>query len=452
MSIMSLSKEVMLVRDLPFDDIEINVPSSKSYSNRLLILGALYPGPIRIQNISLSTDVLNLIECLKRIGLEIEEDINQHSEAVVTIHNSFPQCEEDIDDDQDTIRLMGGDGGTTNRFLIALLSRGKRKYSLMAQGKMLIRPIEPLIHTLKNMGVKIESPPTEIFPIEIQGPAKVFQSEVHVDCTLSSQFISALALAFYDYKVKFIPENLKSSQDYYHLTENLIKQFYYEHFRDQMYFEVPVDFSSLAYPVALGLIKGSVTIKNCFIIDMLQADSALLSIIKKMGGDYKLTPKGLQVGRPKRIDETDELFKTHPEFLNAHYVPLKALNEPIDCANFPDLVPVLAFLSSYAVGVTTLKGLDNLDIKESDRVKEICEVLKIFNVPFEFKQNQNCLTISGPAPRVPYQEVNCPKDHRIIMMSYLFLRCNSGGKLGPITPVNKSFPDFFKVMESYANI
>ena len=95
----------------------VDLPYSKSYANRLLILGSISPDLFEITNVALSSDVITLIEILKEIGLDIRVENNK-----ISIHNSFPACEKLTDQ---TVLLETKDGGTTNRFLACLLLLGK---------------------------------------------------------------------------------------------------------------------------------------------------------------------------------------------------------------------------------------------------------------------------------------------------------------------------------------
>ena len=102
----------VLVSANPFKKI-VNIPTSKSYANRILILASLCPKEVSIKNLPQSTDVVKLISCLKKVGVLFQEEGN-----ITKVINSFPDCETD---DDDPILLETGDGGTTNRFLLSFL-------------------------------------------------------------------------------------------------------------------------------------------------------------------------------------------------------------------------------------------------------------------------------------------------------------------------------------------
>ncbi|MBF0300071.1 MAG: hypothetical protein HQK51_15220 [Oligoflexia bacterium] len=418
----------------------ITVPTSKSHTNRLLILASIYPETVIIKKFSHSTDVLILIDCLKKIGLEIEIDnINE----TLTIKNSFPNSENNLNNLNDLpIELNAGDGGTTNRFLLALLSRGSCRYKLHANNLMLSRPILELCNILRKFSVDI----SDTYPLELKGPAIFEQNksgtevkvEVEVDCSLSTQFLSALMLAFADKKINFVAKNALSSVPYIDLTTNTVKNFYHNlKVKKNNVFEVPADFSSIAYPAALALICGdAVTIKNCHSIDFIQADAQLFNIIsenfsKNINDLYKIDSSGL------RINKCIQKFSAIE----------------VDCLPFPDLVPALAFICSYSIGESKLKNIKNLKFKESNRITEICRVLTIFNIKHKYDDYKDELSICGleregqdNKKKITPLDFHSPTDHRIAMMTYLFLRKNSGGNIYNWECVNKSFPNFFNEM------
>src|SRR5690606_30745434 len=129
---------------------------SKSYINRALICGALKKEKVTIENINLCDDVVFLIEALKKIGLIIIQ-----KESKLEIHNSFPSCEKEGKE------INVGSGGTTLRFLLPLLSLGKKKYKVTLSNDLSQRPHEALIQALFDLGVKIEREENAFY---IQGP------------------------------------------------------------------------------------------------------------------------------------------------------------------------------------------------------------------------------------------------------------------------------------------
>ncbi|MCB9060220.1 MAG: hypothetical protein H6622_01700 [Halobacteriovoraceae bacterium] len=389
-------------------DKTLSVPTSKSYANRALILSSIFPGKIRLNNISSSSDVTAMINCLRAIGLEIIDEGNS-----IEILNSFPECEDSIE----VVDLETGDGGTTNRFLIPLLSRGRRKYNINAKGHMRKRPMQDLLNSLNQLKVVTSLNLDQSPWISIKGPAHT-EGTVEIPSHETTQFATGLYLAFANTSLQIIPLNMENSVKYFEMTLSLIDEFK----SGKNVFEIPVDFSSLSYPLALALVHGNVTVSNYKVVDPFQADSIFLEIITEMGGKLVLNEDGLSLKKAKTLHPIDK-----------------------DCSGFPDLVPTLAFVCSYCEGTSYLRNLEVLRHKESDRVEEILKILRAFGVQHEYA-NDTLIIVGGVKKSSEIDLTNLPADHRIIMMAYLFLRVNKGGHLNNYIHVNKSFKNFFEVM------
>ncbi len=384
----------------------ISIPTSKSYANRLLILGSIFPEEVRIDSLPQATDVTNLITSLKEIGLEIIEE----SEGI-KILNSFPECEK-LDHE---IVLETGDGGTTNRFLLGMLARGKNTYILKPDPLFLKRPIDDFINQLSGLGVFVEKGDDYI---KIKGPIKFEGEELIIDSALSSQFASAFALSLADKKIKVLAKNLESSEKYLSLTYNLIEKFK----TGIRKYSVPIDFSSLSYPLALAALSGEVLVENYSGRDSYQADSIFLDILKKIGAEVLEGPGNLLVRKSTNLKSFE-----------------------IDCSSCLDLVPTLSFLFSYIPGRTILKNIKALSYKESDRLVEIQKLLNLFKIENRTLGDSD-LEIIGTTKKSSFEEYEAPKDHRMIMTAYLFMRLNGGGVIKNHTFVDKSFPEFFQLL------
>lgn len=383
---------------------EIVVPYSKSYLNRLLILASISKGNKIIRNYSPCSDVDTLILCLKEIGVNIKIENDS-----IFIQNSFPECEIQ---NGNMITLNTKDGGTTLRFLLTLLTLGKKKYKLQFSKRMEERPLEELVEVLRKQKVQINFQDG----IEIQGPIDI-PPELIVDCRRSSQFASSLFLSLHQF-TKIIPLYLDSSKTYFELTQQLIS----ESKNDQ--FIAKADWSSASYPLALALFQGEVLIKNLFEKDPFQGDSVILDLLLQLGATATFSKNGLSF---KGVDGCDGF-----EF---------------DAKNCLDLVPTICFIASYAKTPSRIYNLKNLLYKESNRLAEILNLLKTFSVEFTYNEIKDELLIKGDAPEVDFKILNVPDDHRMVMTGYLFLKKNNGGDLNNKSSVLKSFPRFFEMME-----
>ncbi len=386
---------------------EINIPSSKSYANRLLILAAISRDDILVENLPLSTDVSLMLSCLKQIGLMLE-----YCEEGVYIKGSFPECEK-----EGPHILMTGDGGTTNRFLCSLLSRGKQKYILRASGHMLKRPMLPMLKALEELGVRTTYE-SENEWITIQGPISNLK-QVNVDASETTQFLTSVSLGLADLDIKVEPKNLKVSLPYWKLTQKLRDDF---QSKCLSYFN-PVDFSSLTYPLALAAVGGEVTINNCSQVDELQADSAFIGLLEKMGAQVKWSKKGLTVKHDQ----------------------LRPIN--FDGSQCPDAVPTILFVCCFCTGESRIFNLEVLTHKECDRFLEMIRMLEAFGASLEVDKDNYEIIVKGPLSSCEALDYNPPADHRMVMVAYLFQRSLGGGKLTNTQHVAKSFSSFFDVME-----
>lgn len=384
----------------------LKIPTSKSYANRLLILGSIFSEKVTLHHLPEATDVTNLISSLKKIGLEITEE----SPGSLSISNSFPNCEK-IDQE---ITLETGDGGTTNRFLMAMLARGKNTYILRPDPLFLKRPIDDFLLQLSSLGVLVEKGNDFI---KIKGPIKYDGDQLIVDSSLSSQFASAFALSFADKKIQVLAKDLEASQKYLLLTYHLIEKLK-GGIRE---FSIPIDFSSLSYPLALAALTGEVKIENYPGRDSYQADSIFLQVLKEIGVEVLEGEDYLLVRKSKKLKSIE-----------------------MDCSRCLDLVPTLSFLFSYIPGKTILKNIKGLSYKESDRIFEIQRLLNLFKI--ENRLAEDSLEITGTSYKSSFLEYEAPKDHRLIMTAYLFMRYNSGGIIKNFSSVDKSFPKFFELL------
>lgn len=382
----------------------VKVSPSKSYLNRILILASISKNTIRINNIGSSSDVLDMIQCLRKLGVNIIK-LNQND---IEITNSFPECELLTDS---IIDIETGEGGTTNRFLIGLLSRGKNTYRIIPKAKMIDRPMNDLFETLKRLNVVIKD-------WTIKGPYRLENPEVAINSSISGQFASSLKMALHDFPIKVTPINLAGSEQYIELTDKLINSIK----SNEVVFTAPMDFSSLSYPLALSVFSDELWIEDFKEIDIFQPDSILIEFLNNKSIILEKNSNGLKIKGTKKIFSFD-----------------------LDCSPFPDLVPTLAFLASYGEGTSYLRNLKNLIHKESNRIAEISKILTLFNIDYNL-DGHDLIIRGNPSHKANHVTYISPADHRMCMLAALFMIKNNGGIIEGWECVNKSYPDFFRNM------
>ena len=119
-----------------------------------------------------------------------------------------------------------------------------------------------------------------------------------------------------------------------------------------------------------------------------------------------------------------------------------------DGSQCPDAIPTLLYVCSFARGRSRIYNLEVLTHKECDRFKEMIRIMNEFGVSLEFDNNKFEILIDGQTAQHKSVEFYPEKDHRMVMVSYLYMRTLDGGLLHHSEHVAKSFANFFEVMEN----
>jgi 3-phosphoshikimate 1-carboxyvinyltransferase len=312
----------------------VQIPPSKSYANRALILASINKEEIVLKNMPQASDVTLLVTALQQIGLEIIQVQNQ-----ISVLNHFPACEKKSD-----LTIEVGEGGTTARFLASLLILGNRKYTLVLGERLKLRPWKEFLKLAADLGVFAS---LEDHLLVVQGPIKKIES-IEVDCSETTQFASGLQLALAYSQPTVAPMNLSASQSYFEMTQFMIGEL-----GKNQEFVVPMDWSSASFPMCFAALSHEIFFPGLK-YDPLQSDAKLFHILKDLGC-LKEDQRGITV------------------FPGATQMSLN-----LDVSDCLDLVPALGFLLSHIDGIHTLTGVKNLEHKESHRLEEIVKLIKEF--------------------------------------------------------------------------
>ncbi len=310
--------------------VEITIPGSKSESNRLLILQAIFPN-LKIENLSNCDDTVNLVKGLKS------------KNGLIDIHHA----------------------GTAMRFLTTYFaSKNGTEVTLTGSKRMQERPIKILVDALKSLGAEITYEKKEGYPpIKIKG-RQLTASTVNVMATISSQYISSLMLVAPSFP-NGICINLQgeiTSSPYINMTldllksigvngsfsNNIIKIASLKKCNNQT-ITIESDWSSASYFYSLVALSENlkVTLKN-FRQNSLQGDSELTSIYYKLGVEtvFNTLDNSIQLQKTNKIETCLQL----------------------DLINTPDIAQTIV-VTCLGLGITCkLKGLKTLKIKETDRL------------------------------------------------------------------------------------
>ncbi len=409
---------------------EINLPGSKSLSNRALLLAALAEGTTKITNLLESDDTRHMLNALKQLGIKyaLSEDKTQ-----CTVEgNAGSISSEKVQE------LFLGNAGTAMRPLCAALCLGEGSYLLTGEPRMKERPIGHLVDALREAGAKITYKENEGYPpLEIEANG-LNGGDVKIEGAISSQFLTALLLAApmakEDMTITIIGELV--SKPYIDITLYIMKAFgvevineNYETFRikgGQTYkavdsFMVEGDASSASYFLAAAAIKGGTVKVTGIGKNSIQGDVAFADVLEKMGA----------------IVEWGE------DFVSVTRAELNSID--MDFNHIPDAAMTIATTALFTQGTTTLRNIYNWRVKETDRLSAMATELR--KVGAEVEEGEDYLKITAPKV-LNHAAIDTYDDHRMAM-------CFSLLSLDPVSvTINepectaKTFPTYFEVLES----
>jgi 3-phosphoshikimate 1-carboxyvinyltransferase len=387
------------------NDVKVVLPTSKSISNRLLIIQALCEEQFEINNLSNADDTVLLQELL-------------NSKA-------------------DTLDC--GMGGTTMRFLLSYLAlRGDTRIT-NGHSRLKERPIKELLLALESLGAKFHYLEKEFsLPLRIEQGIST-GGAVTIDASVSSQFISSLMLIAPYLKngltINFTTNTVSSS--YIYMTANLMKHYGVDAISnsnsiailESKYIakEVTVngDWSSAAFIYGIcALIPNSKIEFTNLKLDILQGDEALVDIMLNFGVSTAITQNGIQI---ENCLPTNEISK-------------------LDLINNPDLLPALAVLAFCKGMKIEFTGLQTLIGKESNRLAAIQTELKKLNADIQISDSTLKVNSKLEAEKLKNIVFDTYNDHRLAMAFSLFAVFNQPITINNPTVVSKSFPKYFDVL------
>jgi len=381
---------------------EIPLESSKSESNRALIIQALGGKGIVLDNLSQARDTQTMIRLL---GSNAE-----------------------------TLDVL--DAGTTMRFLTAFCTVTNRPTVLTGTARMQQRPIKILVDALRELGAEIEYAKNEGFPpINIKGFAQK-QREVAVPGNVSSQYISALLMV-----APYLPMGLKLtltgkvySRPYINMTLKLMAHFRVraevqkqvidiqpQRYRANQY-TIESDWSGASYWYSMAALAKKARIKLLGLRKIsFQGDSEMVGIGEKLGVETTFEQDGVVLTKSDR-----------PLFSFAHHF--------VDC---PDLAQTVSVMCAAQSVKSTLTGLESLRIKETDRIEAIKNELGKVGIGVRVKGDEQ-IDISNEVV-IPAQTpvFHTYEDHRMAM-AFAPLALRSPIVVEEPEVVQKSYPTFWE--------
>ena len=407
----------------------VNLPGSKSISNRALLLAALAEGPVKLTNLLESADVNRMCEGLQTLGLDLVRDLEGRSAKLTGCGGPLPNGDFD---------LYLENAGTAVRSMSAAICLSQGSYRIDGNPRMRERPIKHLVDGLVPLGANIEYELNEGFPPLLIKANGLKGGCTSVDGSVSSQYLTALLMtapyAENDVKIDIIGD--LTSKPYIDMTIKLMKKFGVDvvnnDFKNftvkagQKYvnpecFFIEGDASSASYFLGAAAIKGQARVTG-YGPDSIQGEAGFANVMGLMGAEVSYGDNSVEVkstGRLKGID--------------------------IDMNNMTDTGMTLAVVAMFAEGKTAIRNIYNWRVKETERIKAVATELR--KVGAEVEEGYDYIIITPPE-KLRGAEIETYDDHRMAMaFSLLSLGSDEITILDPKC-TSKTFPDYFDVWDS----
>ena len=411
---------------------EVSIPGDKSISHRSIIIPSISNGISEVSNLLRSKDVIHTLNAFKKMGVKIDEINNK-----LIIHGKGLNS---LKKPKDPIYL--GNSGTSARLLIGLLSTQKFMCILNGDKSLSSRPMNRIIKPLENMGANISSS-NGMFPVKIIG--KKLKNQIHNILIPSAQIKSGLIFAALNTngKTKLIENSI--TRDH---TEIMLKSFEaninIKHKGSLKFINiegqkelvsknisVPSDLSSSAFFIVATLINknSNLTLKN---ININPTRDGILRSLILMGAKIKIFNKRI-INEELVADLNIQSSKLHGCILDEEMAKLMI-----------DEYPILSIAASFAKSPSTFKGLGELKVKESDRLKLI--KLNLQNCGVNCIVKKNDLTIIPEKKNsIKNNIIRTDYDHRIAMsFAVMGSKLNQEIIIKDSDCIKTSFPSFIE--------
>ena len=411
----------------------INLPGSKSLSNRALLLAALSKGTTKVTNLLDSDDIRHMLNALKALGVRYHLSDDKTICEIEGLGGAF--------NIQNNLSLFLGNAGTAMRPLTAALClKGTAEVEIILTGepRMKERPILHLVDALRQAGAEIRYLENEGYPPLAIRNTGIKGGKLKIDGSISSQFLTALLmsapLAENDTEIEIIGELV--SKPYIDITLSMMKDFGvhvenhdYQKFHvkcNQSYISpgkylVEGDASSASYFLAAGAIKGKVKVTGIG-KNSIQGDRLFADVLEKMGA--KIT--------------------WGEDFIQAEHNELHGID--MDMNHIPDAAMTIATTALFANSETVIRNIYNWRVKETDRLTAMATELR--KIGAEVEEGEDFIRIQPLAfNQFKHADIETYNDHRMAMCFSLIALSNTSVSILDPKCTSKTFPKFFYEFE-----
>ena len=414
-----------------------NIPGDKSISHRALIIGSQATGIVKVTNLLESADVFSTMNALRKFGVHIikrGKDYYVYGLVVGGLreYNGTIDC---------------GNSGTTARMMMRLLATYPITINFTGDKSLSKRPMARVINLLREFGANALPENKNTMPFKFLGSYVGLQNDQKLTVP-SAQLKSAWCLAALNTKgistleerfetrdhteimLKYLNANIKVKKS----KNKKIISIFGKTPIDAKDISVPGDISSAAFMIILALISknSKVTIKNVLLNP---TRTGILDVLKKMKAKIKIKNKKTICG------EVVGDIEVKSSNLKATTVPEKMAPRLID------EYPILFIAACFAKGTSKFNGIEELRVKESDRIKSMEDGLKPLGVKISSTKSSVKITGSNSFKLNQKIKIDAKGDHRIAMSFYVLSQVlNKPFKIKDFNYVKTSFPSFTKTI------
>lgn len=429
--------EQLLLNPIAKVDGEINLPGSKSLSNRALLLAALAQGSTTLTNLLDSDDIRHMLNALKKLGVNYQLSSDKKQCVVEGLGRAFDTTE------LGQLELFLGNAGTAMRPLCAALCLGQGEYVLTGEARMFERPIGSLVDALQQAGADITYLQEKNYPpLKIKGTG-LNGGTIQIDGSVSSQFLTAFLMsapmAREDTIIEIVGELV--SKPYIKITLQIMRDFgvkvenengEYQRFvikGGQTYctpgeYLVEGDASSASYFLAAAAIAGG-TIKVTGIgRKSVQGDIQFADALEAMGANIEWGDDYIKAGKGT----------------------LKAID--MDMNHIPDAAMTIAVTALFAQGTTKIRNVYNWRVKETDRLYAMATELR--KVGATVVEGHDFIEITPPV-KLNDATIDTYDDHRMAMCFSLVALSGTAVTINDPKCTSKTFPDYFEKLASVSS-
>lgn len=409
-------------------DVTVEVPGSKSITNRALLLAALCEHEVTISGALRSEDTQVMMDSLRRLGFRVD-DVQDDILTVCGEGGRIPAREAD---------LWVANAGTAARFLTAMVALGTGSYRIDGTPRMRQRPIQPLLDALNALGTEAVSELNTGCPPVIVHARGLRGGEVEVEGNISSQYLSALMMVA-PYAQQTVTIRVKGelvSAPFVEMTRRIMQQFGVNARWEQACITVPVpqryglsgpatytvepDATAASYFwAAAAITRGRVRVAG-LCRTSLQGDIRFADLLEQMGCTVRWLPDAVEVEGTERLHGID-----------------------VNMSDISDTFITMAVVAPFASSPTRIRGVEHARYQESNRVSAVATELRRLGV--EVEEHLDGLTVYPSEPRGGV--VQTYNDHRIAMAFALIGLRVSGVAIAGAECVQKTFPRFFDTLE-----